>query len=106
MTSAEKLIFFRNLVGEPSGAERELAAYLSLAANEVLRRAFPYDNTQNAVPDKYAMTQCQIAQYLWNKRGAEGQTSHGENGINRSYESGGIPASLLNQITPNAGVPS
>lgn len=37
------------------------------------------------------------------KIGAEGETSHNENGVNRAYESGGsYPKSLLAQIIPLA----
>lgn len=41
---------------------------------------------------------------LYSKRGAEGQTSHSENGISRSYEAGDISSSLANKVTPVAGV--
>jgi hypothetical protein len=40
---------------------------------------------------------------LFNKQGAEGQTSHSENGITRQYEEGDIPHSQLKQIIPMAG---
>ena len=42
--------------------------------------------------------------YLINKRGAEGETTHNENGINRAYESASVPESLLGRVTPFAGV--
>ena len=44
------------------------------------------------------------AVYLLNKRGAEGETAHSENGISRSYESADIPESMLSGIIPFAGV--
>ena len=40
--------------------------------------------------------------YLLNKRGAEGQTAHSENGISRSYEDGDVPPTLLRDIVPFA----
>lgn len=49
-------------------------------------------------------TQVEIAAYMLNKRGAEGETAHSENGVSRSYEDGDIPATLLRRITPMAGV--
>jgi hypothetical protein len=56
------------------------------------------------VPSKYEYKQCEIAAFLLNKRGAEGQTGHNENGTNRSYEGGTIPPSMLAEITPYVGV--
>ena len=37
-------------------------------------------------------------------RGAEGEKSHSENGISRTYENAELPDSLLREITPIAGV--
>lgn len=57
------------------------------------------------VEKKYLSTQISIAVELYNKRGAEGQTSHNENGISRSYEKGDVSSSLLSRITPIAKTP-
>ena len=46
----------------------------------------------------------QTANDMLNKRGAEGQTSHSENGISRSYENADIPSSMLKVVTPHVGV--
>ena len=52
------------------------------------------------VPDKYAMIQLNIAIYMLNKRGAEGEIQHIENGIHRNYGSSDIPDSFLKDVTP------
>jgi hypothetical protein len=83
-----------------------LDVYLDVAANKIITRAFPYDDTVTAVPARYELLQCEIAAYLYNKRGAEGETRHAENGTDRSYENADVPASLMNQIVPAVGVPS
>lgn len=57
-----------------------------------------------AVPTKHDYKQCQIAAYLVNKQGAEGQIGHSENGISRTYECADIPESMLRDIVPFAGV--
>lgn len=57
------------------------------------------------VEKKYLSSQISIAIEIYNKRGAEGQTSHNENGISRSYEKGDISPSLLSRITPIAKTP-
>jgi hypothetical protein len=102
MTDSEKLTMVKSMTGEKD--DTVVSTYLSIAGNKILRRAYPYDDTQTVVPDKYAYTQVEIAVYLLNKRGAEGQTAHGENGISRSYEDGDVPPSLMREIVPCAGL--
>ena len=103
MTQAEKLQLLKAMVGE-SDTEEVLLTYLNVAGNKILNRAYPYGTEETEVPSRYEFLQCEIASYLLNKRGAEGQTSHSENGISRSYESADVPESLLGAITPMAGV--
>ena len=103
MTQAEKLELLRAMVGK-SDPEEVLLAYLNIAGNKIINRAFPYDPEATEVPKRYDFLQCEIASYLLNKRGAEGQTSHSENGISRSYESADVPESLLGAVTPMVGV--
>ena len=81
-----------------------LLTYLHIAGNKVLKRAYPFDDTVTEVPARYAYNQVEIAAYLLNKRGAEGQTAHSENGISRSYEDGDVPPTLLREIVPCASV--
>lgn len=83
-----------------------LLTFLGIAAESIIARCYPFrsDDDEPDVPEKYHMLQLEIAVYLLNKRGAEGQISHNENGINRSYESAGVPESMLSRITPYVGV--
>lgn len=103
MTQAEKLQLLKAMVGE-SDTEVVLLAYLDIAGRKILNRAYPFGTEETEVPKRYDYLQCEIAAYLLNKRGAEGQTSHSENGISRSYESADVPESLLGAITPCVGV--
>ena len=103
MTQTEKLQLLKALVGE-SDTEEVLLAYLNIAGRKILNRAYPYDTDETEVPTRYDFLQCEIAAYLLNKRGAEGQTSHSENGISRSYESADVPESMLGAVTPMVGV--
>ena len=103
MTQAEKLQLLKAMVGE-SDTEEVLLAYLDIAGRKIINRAYPYGTDETEVPTRYDFLQCEIAAYLLNKRGAEGQTSHSENGISRSYESADVPESLLGAITPMVGV--
>ena len=80
--------------------------YLGIAKSAVTSRMFPYaDKSWSDVPEKYHALTVEIAVYLVNRRGAEGETSHSESGVSRSYESAGIPDSYLKGITPYVGVP-
>lgn len=103
MTVNEQIKILRGMI-ENDDDNATCAAYLKLAGEVILAKAFPFDSTKTAVPSKYAMKQIEIAAYLMNKRGAEGQLSHSENGISRSYESGDVPDSMLKGVTPFCGV--
>ena len=107
MTEVEKLSMLRVMVGQPNEGDWSddvLISYLGIAGRKIINRAYPYDDTITEVPRRYAYLQCDIANYLLNKRGAEGQTSHSENGINRSYESADVPESMLREVIPFVGV--
>jgi hypothetical protein len=103
MTEEEKLTYLRVMVGN-SDTDEVLSTYLLVAGKKIIARAYPYDNTVTEVPSQYDTLQCEIAAYLLNKRGAEGQTSHSENGITRYYENADIPSSMLKVITPHVGI--
>ena len=108
MTEVEKLALLRAMVGTPNTDENwsddVLTSYLTIAGRKIINRAYPYDDTITDVPRRYGYLQCEIAAYLLNKRGAEGQTAHSENGVNRSYESADVPESMLSEVIPHVGV--
>ena len=103
MTQAEKLKLLKAMVGE-SDSEEVLLAYLNIAGSKIINRAHPFGTDEPEVPTRYDFLHCEIAAYLLNKRGAEGQTGHSENGISRSYESADVPESMLSAVTPMVGV--
>ena len=102
MTDSEKIKMVATMTGETD--EKVLATYLSLAGEKICRRAYPFDPDNTIVPRQYAGLQVEIAVYLLNKRGGEGEIRHGENGVDRSYENGDVPDSLMRQIVPVASV--
>lgn len=108
MTEVEKLALVRAMVGTPNTDENwsddVLISYLSIAGRKIINRAYPYDDEITEVPRRYGYLQCEIACYLLNKRGAEGQTAHSENGVNRSYESADVPESMLSEVIAHVGV--
>lgn len=102
MSETEKITMVKTLSGETD--DGTVSAYLKLAGNKICRKAYPYDVMATKVPEQYDYTQVEITVYLLNKRGAEGQTSHSENGVSRTYENGDIPSALLRDIVPFASV--
>lgn len=108
MTDIDKIALCRVMVGQPNTADGwtddVLLAYLNMAGRKIINRAYPYDDTVMEVPTRYGYLQCEIATYLLNKRGAEGETSHSENGISRTYENANVPDSMLRDVIPVCGV--
>lgn len=85
--------------------EQLLSDCLDSARAAILARRFPYQEWPEAVPPQYVDLQFRIAMDLYNKIGAEGQTSHSENGVSRSFESSWISKQLLSEVVPFVGVP-
>lgn len=108
MTDVEKLALCRAMVGQPPDADGwsddVLKSYLTIAGQKILNRAYPYDDSVTEVPRRYGYLQCEIATYLLNKRGAEGESSHSENGISRTYENADVPNSMLRDVIPHCGL--
>ena len=102
MTDEEKLTLLEIMTDEKSSTV--MSAYLSLAGQIVYEKAFPYGKYPETFPAQYDGVHVEIAAYLLNKRGAEGEKVHLENGISRHWEDGGVPPSLLCRITPFAGL--
>ena len=102
MTNEDKLSMLKSMTGETDQAV--LSTYLSLAKGVVISKAYPYGTGEEEIPTPYHTVHVEIAAFMLNKRGAEGEVSHSENGISRSYEDGDIPPTLLRRITPMAGV--
>ena len=106
MTTAEKAAYTATLLDylDVPVSNEVIIAYLEAAAEGILNKMYPFGCTATDVPEKYSRRQCEIAAYLINKRGAEGQLSHNENGVSRSYEAAHIPTSMLRSITSFCGV--
>lgn len=107
MTEVEKLAFCRVMIdhslNEDGWSDDVVRTYLTIAGQKILARAYPYDDTITEVPRRYGVLQCEIAAYLLNKRGAEGETSHSENGVSRTYENADVPESMLSEVIPHCG---
>lgn len=90
-----QLSVFKSVLGNPDDDLDVLQFYLDSAKDIIC----DIRNSDEVEP-QYLNTQIRIAVELYNKRGAEGQVGHSENGITRQYEKSDISPSLLNTITP------
>lgn len=102
MTDAEKIVLVEAMTDETD--DDVVSAFLSMAGDAVYHYADPYKTTdKDTILAEYGGVQARAAAYYLNKRGAEEQVSHGENGISRGYETGDLPDSLKREITPKVG---
>ena len=82
----------------------ELEDLLESAKAVILSRRFPFGEWPEEIEPRYKDLQIRIAVEMYSKQGAEGQLSHSENGISRTYSSASVSEELLREITPKAGV--
>lgn len=105
MTRGKRLQILRAMFKDDNTVNTELLlAYLDIAEEKILNKCYPYRVSEKELPEKYHALQIEIANYLLCKRGAEGETSHNENGISRTYESADVPDSMLKGVTPYVSV--
>ena len=104
MTDSEKKARLAVLISPDTASDDLLTHLIGQAEGFVLARRYPFGVPEGAnVPAMYETIQLQIAVELFSKMGAEGQLSHNENGVYRSYESGEVSSSLMKRITPLCG---
>jgi hypothetical protein len=110
MTTEEKINYIR-AVGDFNekddddnyvDSDEVISAFLLKAETEIMNRAYPYGYAEDAeLPKKYEILSCDIVVFLLNKRGAEGEIDHSENGVSRSYMSAHIPEDMLTPVIPH-----
>lgn len=107
MTTSEKVSMVQTLLLNDSKATDALVeVLLTDAENAILRRLYPFGvpETVTAVPSLYETLQCKLAVRYFARMGAEGETTHDENGINRHFGTVN-DEDLLMEITPYAKLP-
>jgi len=98
-----KLALLKTLLGTVTETDEELSALLDLAGDKVLRKRYPFGVPEGAtVPSQYSILQVELAQYLYNKRGADYQESHNENGVSRTWTK---ESTMLRDVLPLCGSP-
>ena len=102
ISSTDKTALLKNMTDEQD--ETTLDLYLKVAKELILSRIETFDETHE-VPEKYDFVQVEVAAYLLNKRGAEGEIGHSESGTSRTYGSAYVPPEMLRSVIPLATVP-
>ena len=101
MTNEEKRMALAASLAPDTDTDEVLDNVLADAEALVLNRMYPFgypDGTD--VPARYERIQVQLAVELYSKRGAEGQSSHSENGVSRTWVE---TSPLLKRIMPHCG---
>lgn len=90
MTDSEKLRMVLTLMDVTEADDSvctAISTYLTAAASEIISRRYSYgSSTVTEVPVEYEMTQIWAVIAGYSQGGAEGQTQHSENGINRVFK--------------------
>lgn len=101
MTNTEKLVALSALIAPDTDTDEVLQSMLAVAEAQILNRMYPFGYPGGTVvPARYEQIQLQLAVELYGKRGAEGQSSHSENGISRTWAE---ESPLLKRIAPMCG---
>ena len=103
MSDEEKIALIQSLIDDVSVSSSEITTYLTVAAQRILDRLYPFGGAPSTWPTEYDILQCELVVRMIARRGGEGEISHSENGISRTYASVD-DEELLSRLTPYAGV--
>lgn len=101
-----KLQQLKIMLGISGNDEDELLELLlTQAGNRIVGVVYPYKDTSDMeLPPRYGFLQLEVAERMYNLRGAEGEKEHIENGVHRTYES--IEDFIRNNVVAFCGVPT
>ncbi len=86
MTIDEKIAELKIGISPDVAEDEVLKSELLDAEAMILNKMYPFGYADDVViPTRYERLQIKLAVELYSQRGAEGQTSHSENGTNRSW---------------------
>ena len=105
MTDKQKVSMVQALLGDATVTDEVAEIYLRLASAKMLKRLYPFDATkeESDIPASYHTDQCELSVRLFLRKGGEGESSHEENGVNRTW--GSVDdEDILSRLTPFAKV--
>lgn len=88
MTEQEKVTAINSMMSGEAVDTSKLSVYLNFAKEEILNKMYAFNNRPDGlkdVPTKYEQVQIMAVVVGLTVAGAEGQVSHSENGIGRSF---------------------
>lgn len=72
--------------------------FLDSAKSDIMNRRYPYGTTETELESQYLTLQVELAIIKYNMMGVEGQATHSENGISRTYSN-----KLMDAVVPKVG---
>ena len=102
MTDADKLNRIKTLTGE-MGKDALFTEYLNMAASEILAwmySAYPSIPEDATVPVKYDQVQVSAVITAYTVKGAEGETTHIENGVHNYFKYEDMVSYIRNHVYP------
>lgn len=104
MTNEIKIEKLKVLISPDTASDELLSFLLEQAEGIILNRRYPFGAPEGAkLTAMHEQVQIRIAVELFSKMGAEGQITHSENGVSRTWEAGDVSPSLLRLIVPVCG---
>lgn len=103
MSENEKIALCKSLIPDASVTDDVITAYLNLALQKILDRLYPFSSQTAELSSNYDMLQCELAVRMIARRGGEGEISHSENGISRTWANTD-DEDLLSRVVPFVGV--
>ena len=103
MSEEEMVALCQELINDVTVTQTQIQTYLALAASRILNALYPFGGAPDAVPTQFQMLQCELTVRMIARRGGEGEISHSENGISRTYASVD-DADIMSRLTPYVGV--
>ena len=103
MSDQEKIQFVQSLLPDMNISEALIKTYLSIAASRITERLYPFGNAPTAWNTAYDIMQCELTVRMIARMGGEGEISHSENGVSRTYASVD-DEDILSRLTPFVGV--
>ena len=101
MTDTEKLTMLKIMISPDTDTDEVLNAMLTLSQSLILNKMYPFGFEDGmTVPSMYEHVQLELAVELYTRRGAEGQASHTENGITRTWTE---KCRTLARVVPHVG---
>lgn len=88
MTITEKIEAMSVAIAPDTADKRVLEEQLAEAEAMILNKMYPFGYPEDMdLPSRYERLQIKLAVELYTQRGAEGQASHTENGVTRTWPS-------------------